>query len=348
MKRVAIVGAGVIGLSSAYHLVTKFKNAVTVTVIAEEFTPNTTSDKAGGFIQPVDFNNASHDANKTEELRIQQWTVDTFNHLHSLYKSKIAAAIHLCLVSGYKFVDTSTQLPWRKNLVLGFRSFSATSPELKMLNITQPYRSKTVWAFSTYILDCRHYLPWLMNEFLKNGGTVEQRRLSSLDELQNYDVIINCSGLGAVELVGDSEVYPVRGQTVLVRAPWIKQFIVVAGKDINNVMVYVMPRFDHVVLGGTAQRDNWSETVDPVTSEAILYACTTILPALEGAEVIGALVGRRPVRKGTVRLEMEKKREGTQLVIHNYGHGGQGVTLHWGCALEVGRIIESFLTCARL
>ena len=346
MKRVAIVGAGVIGLSSAYHLVTKFKNTVTVTVIAERFTPNTTSDTSGGFFQPVDFNDASHGANKTEDIRIKQWAIDTFNHFNSLYNSKLAAAIQLCLVSGYEFVDSSTQLPWWKNIVLGFRTLPATSSELKMLNITQPYQSNTVWAFSTYILDCKHYLPWLMNEFLKNGGTVEQRRLSSLDELHNYDMIINCCGLGAVELVGDSDVYPVRGQVVLVRAPWIKQFIVAASGE--KGMAYIMPRSDHVVLGGTAQRDNWSDTVDPATSKTILYACTSLLPALQGAEVVGALAGRRPMRKGTVRLEVEKWRECTQLVIHNYGHGGQGVTLHWGCALEVGRIIESYLSCARL
>ena len=347
--KVAVVGAGVIGLSSAYHLVKRFPHTVTVTVIAEKFSPNTTSDIAGGFIQPIDFHSSPSGVDdRTEEVRIQRWTEDTFRHLHPLYQSK-AAPLQLGLVSGYRFVRDSLSLPWWKDLVFGFRCFPANSPELQTLTMHQSsHRSQSVWAFSTYMLDCRHYLPWLMDEFIKSGGTIEQRRLSSLDELRHYyDVIVNCSGLGAVELVGDGEVCPYRGQVVLVRAPWIKHFVIVDSEEGDENMVYILPRSNMVFLGGTAQVGNWSESVDPTTSEAIVSRCTTVLPALCGAEVVGAWVGGRPVRRGAVRFEAEEKRDGSQLLIHNYGHGGQGVTLHWGCALEVGRMVEMFVTSAR-
>jgi D-amino-acid oxidase len=63
-------------------------------------------------------------------------------------------------------------------------------------------------------------------------------------------------------------------------------------------------------------------------------ACLELLPGLRGAEIDAAeplRVGLMQFRSGSVRLEREP---GTH-IVHNYGHGGSGVTLSWGCALEV-------------
>ena len=140
---------------------------------------------------------------------------------------------------------------------------------------------------------------------------VEQRRLKSLDELRGYDVVVNCTGLGAAELVGDHDLHPVRGQAVRVRAPWIKHFVIDIDESKED-WVYVFPRSGDVLLGGTAVSGDWSETVDPATSEAIVSRCTALLPSLRGAEVIGAWVGGRPVRT-TVRLEKEERGPGWPL-----------------------------------
>ena len=340
--KVAIVGAGVIGLSCAYHLTCKLGDRVSITVIADRFSPDTTSDKAGGFILPTNFTSLSHESDN--ELRVRQWTVDTFKHFNSLYKSETAAEIELSVLSGYKMkyekLDTLA-LPWWKDLVFSFRSFATTSAEVQMLNI--PRNCHSVWAFSTYLLDCRKYLPWLMREFIKRGGSVEQKRLLTLNELRHYDIVVNCSGLGAAELVGDGAVRPVRGQAVVVRAPWVRHFIDGDHTEGKEEMTYILPRPNDVMLGGIARDGDWSEVVDSGTSEGIVSRCADLLPGLRRAEVIGAWVCRRPVRS-VVRLEQEEKRGGAPLVIHNYGHGGQGITLHWGCALEVGRIVENYIT----
>ena len=331
--KVAVVDAGVVGLSTAYHLVEKFGSGVSVTVIADKFSPDTTSDKSGAILVPYPSKEGSE-----VDLHIKQWTKDTFSHLERLYSSEVAGDIDLCMLTGCKVTHTTFPDPWWKELVFGFRKFSSSSKEAQLLHL--PQSCKTLWSFTTFIINCARYLPWLMLNFTQKGGSVKEKKLISLDDLVGYDVIINCSGLGAGKLVNDEKIRPVRGQVVLVRAPWIKHFVLY--RDEKNDMGYILPRTHDVVLGGTAQVGNWDEIANPDTVELIISRCVSLIPSLRGVELIGGWAGGRPVRDA-VRLE-EERREAKPPVIHCYGHGGQGVVLHWGCALHVGRLMEKYVT----
>ena len=97
-------------------------------------------------------------------------------------------------------------------------------------------------------------------------------------------------------------------------------------------LVYVVPRGNDVVLGGTAEEGAEDRTPDPATTEAIRARCAALVPALRDAPVVGVAVGLRPARPA-VRLEAEGR------VVHCYGHGGAGVTLAWGCAVEVAALL---------
>jgi D-amino-acid oxidase len=65
--------------------------------------------------------------------------------------------------------------------------------------------------------------------------------------------------------------------------------------------------------------------------------CLAFMPALERAELDPnepVRVGLRPMRNGNVCLEQEA---GTR-IVHDYGHGGSGFSLSWGCGSEVAAI----------
>jgi D-amino-acid oxidase len=141
---------------------------------------------------------------------------------------------------------------------------------------------------------------------------------------------VNCSGLGARDLVPDGEVTPVRGQVVVVEQVGLDEWLVDDGDDI--ALTYVVPRIDDIVVGGTAEEGRFDLDVDPETAAGILARATSLVPALADAREITHKVGLRPARP-TVRLEAEH-REG-RTVVHCYGHGGAGVTLSWGCAADV-------------
>jgi D-amino-acid oxidase len=187
------------------------------------------------------------------------------------------------------------------------------------------------------------YLPWLVARFEANGGRFEYRRLGSLAELvapatPAAPVVVNCAGLGARELVGDLSVLPVRGQIVRVVNPGLRMSV--RDEDHPGGRAYVHPRDRDCILGGTLEEGSWDDSVDPATSRAILDRCRDLVPALADAEVLEHIVGLRPARP-SVRLEVDPE-AGAGRVIHNYGHGGSGITLSWGCAEEVAELATAY------
>jgi D-amino-acid oxidase len=135
----------------------------------------------------------------------------------------------------------------------------------------------------------------------------------------------------------------VRGQVVRVQAPQVER--VLLAEDAPGGPIYVIPRRDDCVVGGTAEPlapgaedDVTTCEPSPATSAAILAKAMALLPALAGAPMLGARVGLRPARPA-VRLERATLASGVP-VVHCYGHGGSGYTLAWGCADEVLGLVE--------
>lgn len=182
------------------------------------------------------------------------------------------------------------------------------------------------------------YLNYLLQQFQTGGGTIEQRTISSLEEVQERGrVLINCTGLAARELVGDDQLYPIRGQIHLVKA---SSFIPTILDEHNPAgLTYIIPRHDAIVVGGTAQPHDERQEIDKLDSHAIWQRAIHLVPQLAEAEVLAQRVGLRPGRT-TIRLEQEWLSPDCR-VIHNYGHGGAGFTLSWGCAQEVLSLIQA-------
>ncbi len=153
-------------------------------------------------------------------------------------------------------------------------------------------------------------------------------------------MIVNCAGIGARDLVPDDGLSPVRGQVVVAANPGLSEFFVGEREDPAEV-TYIFPHGPLVVLGGTQQHGVPSLRPDPVTADRIMKLCVAVEPRLAEAPVLGHRVGLRPVRD-EVRLEVQEVGAGRYLV-HNYGHGGAGVTLSWGCAESVHAEIAAII-----
>ncbi|MGX1134597.1 D-amino-acid oxidase [Streptomyces glaucescens] len=190
------------------------------------------------------------------------------------------------------------------------------------------YSGAGLWA-RLPLVDMSAHLPWLRERLRAAGGVVEERAVTALAEA-DAAVVVNCTGLGARTLVPDPSVRPVRGQLVVVENPGIRTWLVSTAAD--GTMAYFFPQPGRLVLGGTAEDDVWTPEPDPAEAEAIVRRCAALRPEIAGARVLEHRVGLRPARPA-VRLERTALPDG-RVLVHNYGHGGAGVTVAWGCAEE--------------
>jgi D-amino-acid oxidase len=184
----------------------------------------------------------------------------------------------------------------------------------------------------------------LLAEFRGAGGQVLRRGVGSLAEaaeaagLGPDGVVVHCAGRGARVVVGDATMFPIRGQIAVARAPGHLEHRI--DDDDEDAPAYVLPRGDgEVVLGGTAQRGDGRTEADAGEEASILARCRPLLPpAAAVLQVVRRVVGLRPGRPA-VRLEVEPGAAGGRPVVHDYGHGGSGFTVCWGCADEVAALV---------
>ena len=187
------------------------------------------------------------------------------------------------------------------------------------------------------MIDMPQYLGYLTGRLAAAGCDIEVRPIQSLAQAADAaPIVINCTGLGARELADDDTVRPLFGQHVVLTNPGLTElFLQITGDD---VWTCYFPHPHRVVCGGISIPDRWDTEPDAGVTERILHRCRAIEPRLAEATVIETITGLRPDRP-SVRVEAQPL--GRALCVHNYGHGGDGVTLSWGCAREVVSLVSA-------
>jgi len=225
-------------------------------------------------------------------------------------------------------------------------------------------------SFTTITIDSPIYLNYLLSRFLARGGRVQRAFVQHISQVidgaftphRKPDAVVVCTGIGARTLGGveDNGVYPIRGQTVLLRAPWITFGRTLSSLD--GLWTYIIPRRSgDVIVGGIKVENDWYPHARPEITADILERALRLCPELSpgysaspGATssvedlkqiIIEKGCGLRPARRGGIRLEAEV--QATEMgnkvpVVHNYGHGGYGYQSSWGSA----SIVVALLTDA--
>ncbi|MFE7541376.1 FAD-dependent oxidoreductase [Streptomyces platensis] len=315
---VRVVGGGVIGLTSAVALA---EDGHRVRVLSRDAAGGTTSAVAGGLcwpyrIQPYE--------------RAVAWSVRSFQVLTELAERPAE--------TGARMV-TGTMTAATGGADDGLAAWYDAVPGLRRARAEElPEGCASGWRARTPLVDMPTHLRYLEQRLTAAGGTLERREVTSLEEAgAAADVVVNCSGLGARALVPDPDVHPVQGQLVVVENPGIEEWSVSADTGASDT-TYLLPQPYGLVLGGTARENAWSREPDPAVAAAIVARTARRFPELARARVLAHKVGLRPARPA-VRLTAERL-SGGMPCVHNYGHGGAGVTVAWGCADEVLRMVR--------
>lgn len=356
--RAVVIGAGVIGLTTALCLRNR---GFGVTVLADQFAPRVTSVVAGALWEwpPAVCGRHKDDSSLN---RVQGWCAASYEVFTDLARDP-RTGVYLRPVNFYfhrPIHEQPRQLKKMEELASRVRGFRHDAGLLSQNGVNPRLDLRDAYSHLAPMIDTDVYMPWLLEEVRRVGCRIVQSKVAGplaeqeerLRRTFEADIVVNCTGLGARAL-GDASVFPVRGALVRVRndgraMPKLMQAHCVSndGSGADHGFLFVVPRGEEMaVLGGFAESDEWDLKIDLHNYDPVreMYRrCVEFLPALAAAEVDAAepvRVGLRPFRQGGVRLE---RQAGTRL-IHNYGHGGSGVTLSWGCAFEAADLVESLL-----
>ncbi len=301
--RVIVVGAGVVGLTSAVRLL---EAGHRVDVLARDLPLETTSSVAAAIWYPY---------LALPQGKVTAWSGRTYEVLAGLAADEDPRVTGIRMCQGTEVLSEPTPDPWWISAV----------PRLD--RVPPPPGYADAWSMTVPIVEMPLYLGWLHQRVERLGGTVTRMNLSALPEPADGRLVVNATGMGARLTAADPGVGPVRGQVVYVEQLGLERWWL----D-ETGPTYVVPRGSDIVVGGTEVHDEWSRTPDPVVATEILARASRLVPELATARVLGHKVGLRPAR-----AEVRVERVGD--VVHCYGHGGAGVTLSWGCAEEVVRLV---------
>ena len=256
-RRAAVLGCGVVGLTSARELQRK---GFEVTIYAENVPPNVTSNMSLAGFTPTS-------GLVTFSLRTPAWDEQFRTAVRIAYR-------RLQLLVGPKYGIT-----WIPNYNLTNDAAAGRGTNQLLPDEVQgsremfgpgehPFPTQYCLASPEMRIEPSIYLDALVNDFLLWGGKIVVRKFESPRDVTaiSESVIINCTGLGAKGLFGDPDLVPLKGQLILLTPQPEIQYATSGGSRTppppDSFGIHMMPRSDGIALGGTQQRDVWTMDID--------------------------------------------------------------------------------------
>jgi len=265
-KQVAVLGCGVVGLATARLIQQMGKE---VTIYTKALPPETTSNSAGGLWLPYSLFDRDRETSQFHQQYLQSVKF-SYTYFQQFAGNDYGVRwLPSYVISDEPFTETEMLAPKGP--------FPEVFPELRDLQPSEhrfPYRY--VRQFKAMLIEPYPYLRALLRDYRLAGGRVVLHEFRGNAEIVGLPepIVVNCTGLGARALFSDAELIPIKGQlTVLLPQPEVN-YIVLADE------LYMFPRQDGIVLGGTHVRGDWSLEPDLVAKSHILAGHARVFDGL--------------------------------------------------------------------
>ncbi|NKB32465.1 MAG: FAD-dependent oxidoreductase [Pseudomonadales bacterium] len=264
-RRCAVLGAGAAGLSAARLM----QNAGwDVTIYSKDLSPNTTSNVAGGQWSPT----SVYSEDSVSPAFHDQFE-SAMRHAYRYYQNLVGPKYGVRWISNYMVLNQPE----------ADDSLSATYQDMypqrmRLSPSEHPFDAEHVLHIDTMLIEPAVYLPAMMNDFQIAGGDIVIKEFRDRGEVLQLDepVIINCTGLGSRQLFNDNDLIPIKGQLTFLLPQEEVDYII-----IGNGGLYMFPRSDGILLGGTYERNQWDPTPDPEATRRIIDGHRAFFNAME-------------------------------------------------------------------
>lgn len=269
-SRAAVIGCGAVGLATARLLQ---RRGLDVTIYARDLPPQTTSNIAGGQWSPV---SVVDEERRTPAFDEQFDRAARFAYRY--YQTLLGPHYGVRWIENYFLSDDAPRASWERDRL------SELFPATRDLQPGEhPFPTRYARRVLTMLIEPHVYLAALTRDFLLQGGRIVVRDFQLKEELLELPepVVMNCTGLGARALFGDQELIPVKGQlTVLLPQPEVDYAL------IGPPGLYMFPRSDGILLGGTFERGIDSLEPDPRQAERILTGHARLFGAMRSGQAL--------------------------------------------------------------
>lgn len=266
-RRAAVIGCGVVGLTTALQLL---RRGFEVTIYAKSVPPDTTSNMSLASWTPTS-------GLLGEEPRDPAW------------EAQFRAAARVAYTQLQLLVGRGYGVSWIDGYSLRAdappRSAGGGEPPLLPSDLSprsqvlgpgeHPFPTAYAVRRPTLRIEPGIYLDRLVADVRGEGGRIVIRTFGSRTDLAALDepTLVNCSGLGARDLVGDPEIRPLKGQlTLLIPQAEVDYSTFGAASPVAGGFVHMQPRSDGIALGGTSVEGEWSLEPDEEARRRIVEA----------------------------------------------------------------------------
>jgi D-amino-acid oxidase len=348
-KKMGIVGSGIIGLGAALKCLQE-GHEVVIYSDQKHFIP--TSPVAAAFWFPY-----ACSLTLEEEIALAE---PTHAFLSEAGRDKNAGVV---MKKGRAYFDDTVEeseivTPWWARLESQFRQLKASDIPNSLLSDPLVGPIHRGWEFEVPVVHIPTFLQWLTTKIHAFGGEFVNARIESFSDFdKSLHAVLNCTGGWATHITTDPSLVAYQGTVAeLAGEPLGSDLIFLEKGKSSDLPTYIVPQGSRTIIGGTLKQitqpgERWKPGVEGAAQQwrgtsdeirGIVERCRIVSGVsqsypLQTISEWNNKTGLRPVRVDLPpRIEVEEN--APIRIVHNYGHGGSGITLFWGSALEAYRL----------